>query len=132
MPRTLTRGAGALVLAACFLLGACGNDTVPSSAPELKAVDSESTDYDYDYEIPEGTGVALDSGEDVEIVPQELDVKVGERIRIVNRDDRGAAVGIFWVPAGRTVAMEFTSAGTLTGACDVHPSGEFTINVAEA
>ena len=100
--------------------------------PELQVVDSDAAEYDYDYVIPFGTGRRLDGGEEVEIVPAELNVKVGERIRIVNEDVRGAAVGIFWVPAERTVAMEFTTPGTLSGECDVHPSGVFTINVSEA
>ncbi|MFV0316265.1 MAG: hypothetical protein ACK5O2_04805 [Microthrixaceae bacterium] len=116
--------------------GACGGgrgDEPATGEPELVSVDADADagDYDYDYVIPDGTSVRLDLGEEVEIVPQELDVKVGERIRIVNEDSRGAAVGIFWVPANRTVAMEFTSPGSLTGACDVHPSGEFTINVTD-
>ena len=124
-----------------LLLGACGSDSTAESAGagegtddphELKVVDSDADDYDYDYVIPFGTGRRLDGGEEIEIVPGVLDVEVGERIRIVNEDVRGAAVGIFWVPAERTVAMEFTTPGTLTGECDVHPSGVFTINVTEA
>ena len=115
-----------------LLAPACGGEEASSAVPELQVVDSDAEDYDYDYVIPFGTGRRLDGGEEVEIVPAQLDVKVGERIRIVNEDVRGAAVGIFWVPAERTVAMEFTTPGTLTGECDVHPSGVFTINVTEA
>lgn len=118
-------------IAVSMVASACGGSSTPP-VPELQVVDSDSADYDYDYVIPFGTGRRLDGGEDVEIVPAELNVKVGERIRIVNEDVRGAAVGIFWVPAERTVAMEFTTPGTLTGECDVHPSGVFTINVTEA
>lgn len=119
-----------LLAAVALLAGACGGS---APVPELKVVESDASaaDYDYDYVIPFGTGTRLDSGEEVEIVPGVLDVAVGERIRIVNEDVRGAAVGIFWVPAGRTVAMEFTTPGTLSGECDVHPSGVFTINVRE-
>ena len=113
-----------------FVAGCAGSDTPP--VPELQVVDSDAAEYDYDYVIPFGTGRRLDGGEEVEIVPAELNVKVGERIRIVNEDVRGEAVGIFWVPAERTVAMEFTTPGTLSGECDVHPSGVFTINVSEA
>lgn len=98
-------------------------------SPELRVVSADDGEYDYEYRIPRGTSGRIDAGEEVEIVPQELDVKVGERIRVINDDIRGTAVGIFWVPAGRRVAMEFTTTGTLTGECDVHPSGEFTINV---
>ncbi len=136
MPRRLRRltllGLAALVLGACSAESAEGTSTSSGAVPELQVVDSDADDYDYDYVIPFGTGRRLDGGEEIEIVPGELDVKVGERIRIVNEDVRGAAVGIFWVPAERTVAMEFTTPGTLTGECDVHPSGVFTINVTEA
>ncbi|MEZ5238672.1 MAG: hypothetical protein R2716_06890 [Microthrixaceae bacterium] len=118
------------VAATSVVVGCGGSGTPP--VPELQVVESDAADYDYDYVIPFGTGRRLDGGEEVEIVPAELDVKVGERIRIVNEDVRGAAVGIFWVPAERTVAMEFTTPGTLSGECDVHPSGVFTINVTEA
>ncbi|MGI9579433.1 MAG: cupredoxin domain-containing protein [Microthrixaceae bacterium] len=137
-----------LVAVLAVLLAACGSDGAAVASgdggsagdgslnaedpPELVVVDSGAEDYDYDYVIPFGTGRRLDGGEEIEIVPAELDVEVGETIRIVNEDVRGAAVGIFWVPAERTVAMEFTTPGTLTGECDVHPSGVFTINVDEA
>lgn len=130
------------------VLAACGTESASVAAgdggsagdgsrnaedpPELVVVDSDAQEYDHDYVIPFGTGRRLDGGEEIEIVPGELDVEVGETIRIVNEDVRGAAVGIFWVPAERTVAMEFTTPGTLTGECDVHPSGVFTINVTEA
>ena len=136
----LRRLVGLLVVIPVLVTGACGSDSAEASSeasaaeepPELRVVDSTAEDYDYDYLIPFGTGRRLDGGEEIEIVPAVLDVKVGEKIRIINEDVRGAAVGIFWVPAERTVAMEFTTPGTLSGECDVHPSGVFTINVTEA
>lgn len=132
MTRVPVRVSFITLLVVTMLAGACGGSSDDTaSVPELQVVDPDSASYDYDFVIPAGTGERMDSGEEVEIVPAELDVKVGERIRIVNEDERGAAVGIFWVPAERTVAMEFTTPGTLTGACDIHPSGEFTINVTD-
>ncbi len=128
----------ALLLSAAIasVVAGCGHSAGGADSdqvPELEVVDADATSgYDYDYVIPDGTGHRLDLGEEVEIVPAELDVEVGERIRIVNEDERGAAVGIFWVPAGRTVALEFTAPGTLSGECDIHPDGSFTINVQEA
>ena len=124
----------ALVMVGCGTESDSGDGGASSgAAPELEVVDPDDPEgYDYEYVIPFGTGRRLDGGEKIEIVPAELDVLVGEKIRIVNEDVRGAAVGIFWVPAERTVAMEFTTPGTLTGECDVHPSGVFTINVEEA
>jgi hypothetical protein len=121
------------LVAVAVLAGSCGGSVDDSaSVPDLRVLDTDAATYDYDYVIPFGTGSRMDSGEEVDIVPGELNARVGESIRIVNEDERGAAVGIFWVPAERTVAMEFTTPGTLTGQCDVHPSGEFTINVTDA
>lgn len=128
-------------LATCLLVvalaaGGCGGGAPEEQAggdpaPELEMVPTDGT-FDHEFVIPFGTAELIDSGETVEIVPPVLDVVVGERIRIVNEDVRGANVGIFWVPAERTVTMEFTTPGTLTGECDVHPEGTFTVNVAEA
>lgn len=140
MPRRLFRLLGLLVVVPALVSVGCGSESDSDgggasggAAPELEVVDPDDPEgYDYEYVIPFGTGRRLDGGEEIEIVPAELDVQVGEKIRIVNEDVRGAAVGIFWVPAERTVAMEFTTPGTLTGECDVHPSGVFTINVEEA
>ena len=90
--------------------------------------DDEAT---YEYKVPFGTGNRIDSGEVVSIMPQTLDVKVGESIRIVNDDIRDYMIGPFFVTAGQTLAMRFTHPGVLTGICLVNPGGEFTINVAE-
>lgn len=86
---------------------------------------------DYEYVVPFGTGNKLDRGEVIEIMPQTLDVSVGESIRIVNDDIRDYMIGPFFVTAGQTLAMRFTHPGVLTGICLVNPGGEFTINVAE-
>lgn len=99
-------------------------------AAELAVLDPDG-DVDHDFVIPEGTARAIARGEPIEIVPQQLDVKVGESIRIRNDDTSGATVGIFYVGAGEVVRMQFTSPGELKGVCDVHPSGEFTINVTD-
>ena len=111
-------------------LVACGGDETGDAA-KLEVLEAEGS-VDYDFVIPPGTQDKIRAGELVEIVPQRLDVEVGESIRIRNDDDRGAFVGIFYVGAGEVVRMRFTTPGELKGACDVHPSGEFIIDVAEA
>jgi len=87
---------------------------------------------DHDFVIPAGTSDRLLRHEKVDILPRRLDVTVGETIRIRNQDTRGQLVGIFYVGAGETVRMRFTSPGELSGACEVHPDGQFTIMVHEA
>lgn len=95
----------------------------------LVSEDPNATTYDYYYFIPEGTAVRIRSGEAVEILPAELEVHVGEVIRIVNEDTEGHFVGIFYVGAHETVTQRFTSEGEFIGACSVHPSGQLTLRV---
>ncbi len=85
----------------------------------------------YEYLVPFGTGNRLDGGEVIELMPSELDVKVGESIRIVNDDTRDYMIGPFFVTAGQTLAMRFTLPGVLEGVCVVGSGGRFVINVTE-
>jgi hypothetical protein len=85
----------------------------------------------YEYTVPYGTGNRLDSGEVIEVMPQALDVKVGESIRITNDDIRDYMIGPFFVTAGQTLAMRFTHTGELSGICLVNPDGQFIIKVTE-
>ena len=100
-----------------------------TGAAQLQVVDADG-EVDHDYVIPAGTQDRRRRGETIEIMPARLDVRVGESIRITNDDDAGAFVGIFYVGAGEVVSMRFTTPGTLSGACDLTPDGEFTIDVA--
>jgi len=100
------------------------------SDPQFREV-ATSERADYEYMIPIGTGNRIDTGEKISIIPAELEVHVGESIRIINNDDRGHVVGVFFVGPGETMSQEFTSPGTLTGGCTIHPSGEFTLQVLE-
>jgi plastocyanin len=114
------------LVALVVLLPACGGE----QQAKVEVVD-EAKSVTHEYVIPFGTANRIAGGEKIEIVPQTLDVQVGDVIRITNDDGFGSQVGIFHVGAGETVTMKFTTPGKLTGACDVHPSGEFTINVQE-
>jgi hypothetical protein len=98
--------------------------------PEFQTI-SDSSPADYEYIIPQGTGDRIDAGEAISIIPADLDVRVGESIRIVNNDERGHVVGAFFVGPGETMSQAFASPGTLSGGCTIHPSGEFTLQVLE-
>ncbi len=89
----------------------------------------ETATFEYDYQIPAGTAARIAAGASVDIVPRELTVHVGESIRIVNDDDEGHVVGVFYVGAGETLTKRFTAPGELSGSCSVHSDGEFTLLV---
>jgi plastocyanin len=115
-----------MVIALAVFLGS-RNDSGPSQ-PAINSADAAAA-ADFDYLIPAGTGARLDAGERVEIIPAELEVKVGQVIRIVNEDDRGHIIGAFFVAAGETLRQTFSSPGVLAGECSVHPSGSFVLTV---
>ena len=123
----------AVVLVAVCAVAVAGPLTACSGEEQVQVevVDDQAAVL-HEFVVPIGTEAALDAGETVELVPQVLDVRVGDTIRIRNEDVSTAQVGIFNVAAGETVTMRFTTTGELVGECDVHPSGEFRIRVSEA
>ena len=91
----------------------------PADGIGVERADDETT-FEHDYVIPLGTAERIDAGEEIEIVPGELVVRVGEAIRIVR---------VFYVAAGETLTQRFSREGVLEGQCSVHPSGAFTLRV---
>ena len=114
-----------IVAGAMLVLAACGAD---EGGPLIERGDAAAA-ADYQYLIPEGTADRLAAGEQVEIIPGSLDVRVGELIRVVNEDDEGHFVGIFFVGAGETVTQRFASPGEFEGNCTIHPSGRLVLTV---
>lgn len=117
----------AVLIAVMLLAAGCGSD---DPAP-LFATDGSDGVPDYSYTIPAGAGEAIDRGEALDILPRELDVKVGELFELINLDDRGHLVGPFFVGKGETLRQKFNAPGTFIGACSVHPSGEIVLTVVE-
>jgi hypothetical protein len=109
-------------------LVACGEDRKGEIRTNQLSGSEAAT---YEYVVPFGTGNRLDGGEVIELMPAELNVKVGESIRIRNQDTRDYMIGPFFVTAGQTLAMEFTHPGELSGVCVVGAGGSFVINVTE-
>ena len=112
------------LVVAALLVAACGDDDAPLVEP-----DPAVTSADYEYVIPEGTAERIRAWERVEIIPARLEVRVGEVIRIINDDDEGHFVGIFYVGPGETVTQRFASPGEFKGNCSIHPSGEISLVV---
>jgi hypothetical protein len=116
-----------VVIAALSLAAGCSPDDGARTAAVAAATAADAADFAY--VIPLGTGERIDRGEPVDIIPGNLDVRVGQVLRIVNEDTRGHLVGPFFVGRGETLTQRFASAGTLSGACSIHPSGQITVTV---
>jgi plastocyanin len=114
----------ALLIGGVVMLG-CTSETSP---PGIRAA-ADSTEADYRYVIPAGTGALLDDGERFEIMPAQLEVQVGQTIEIVNEDDRGHVIGVFYVGPDETLRQTFVEPGRLVGECSIHPSGSFSLSV---
>jgi plastocyanin len=112
------------VVALLFVFVGCSDDTQPTT----EAV-SDAERATLEYVIPVGAGEALDAGTPLEILPAELQVNVGDTIRIENEDDRGHTVGPFFVGANETLTQRFSTPGEFEGVCTVHPSGQLVLVV---
>ncbi len=79
--------------------------------------------------VPPGAGEVLAEGGTLDLLPQRLEVRVGDRLVIDNRDDEVHQVGPYVVAAEQRLSQSFTSEGSLEGVCTIHPSGEIRIVV---
>ena len=88
---------------------------------------------DHEFVVPAGTGATLDAGGSVEILPRDLEVRVGDRIVVANEDARDHAVGPWTVPAGDTFTFRFKAVGRYDSHCSLHRGGgRFFIDVLPA
>ena len=88
---------------------------------------------DHQFVVPSGTGTTLDAGGAVEILPRDLEVRVGDRIVVFNEDTRAHAVGPWTVPAGDTFRFRFKAVGRYDSHCSLHNGGgRFFIDVLPA
>jgi hypothetical protein len=119
-----------VVLAGAYLIGAGTGDDEKPAGIDITSAD-DATEFEHDYVIPLGTAERIEAGEEIEIVPAELVVEIGDALRIVNEDSSDHIVGVFFVAAGETLTQRFNSEAVLEGECSVHPSGAFTLRVVE-
>lgn len=88
-----------------------------------------NTPETYDVVIPAGTSEKLEAGEDVALLPAEVELSVGDKLTVTNNDDRLQTVGPLTVRPGETLTYTFSDAGRFSGACSVHPSRSVTFIV---
>lgn len=68
------------------------------------------------YTIHEGASLGQGFGRTPEVMPRVLYVDIGDRVVIVNRDERLHVLGPFTVRPGETLTYEFTTRDNLRGA----------------
>lgn len=118
--RGTPRIAAAAALAALALAaatGGCGGDEHESRVVE--------------FVVPDGAAARIARGERVAIMPDVLELRVGDTLRIRNEDVVGATVGPYYVEAGREFTLTYGAPGVFTGACDYSEDGTFRIVVRE-
>lgn len=122
-PRLLVVTVIVLIMAASILVGllvAGGDD---GAGPDGAAVVVQ------EFAIPPGSFQRVAAGEDVEVIPAELHLSVGDTIRIRNEDTVGQTVGPYYVPAGQSVQQTFDEDATYEGICTAHKDGRIRIVV---
>jgi len=114
-------------LVAVLLLGAAiGTSAWWLGRDEARAEGS----VDHTFIVPLGTGSKVDNGDRVEILPRDLEVRVGDRLVVVNNDDRAHDVGPWTVAGQNTFTFTFKEVGRYDSRCTLHSGGgRFFIDV---
>ena len=92
-------------------------------------IDGGTEPRTHTYVVEAGTGARLDLGLEVELMPTEVRLAVGDTLVIRNEDDRDYTVGPYSVRAGETVEQTFQRAQVLVGECSLSGTGEIQIIV---
>ena len=82
-------------------------------------------------DIPPGTAERLAAGEDVEVIPDELDFTLRDVLIIVNRDSVTHTIGPFEIGPGERSEHSFNEAAAISAYCSLHPSGSISISIGE-
>jgi hypothetical protein len=121
----MSRRVRVAVVAVVAMAGVAG---CSGGVPQVDAV-SDAHHVDFDYSIQPGTSARIDRGERVEVLPERLVARVGQVIRIRNRDVRGQTIGPFYVAPHTVMTQRFASPGRFVGRCTVHVSGTIRLVV---
>lgn len=145
-------GVAAVIAAVALVAASCGGGSGTDAADPDRDTTTTSVSVDiidgdvdetegvtHEFVVPEGTTARSRMGEKVDVIPQRIDIEVGDRIRVRNDDTETAMLGLFDVRPGDTVTMSFNEVNVLTGTifgdepagCGTPPPKEkqFTINV---
>jgi hypothetical protein len=85
------------------------------------------------FEIPKGTWARRQAGENIDILPQRMELALGLRDVLVlrNNDDVPQIFGPTLIMPGQSFSLPFSTAGEFQFACTAHVSGQMTVAVGE-
>src|SRR4030067_3714689 len=67
--------------------------------------------------IPEGTGIQIANGEDVQTLPDEMVFVIGDTLVIENQDTVDHQLGPLWIPANSTASLQLDESNEYAYAC---------------
>ena len=85
----------------------------------------------YTVDIPPGTAAAIAAGQDVDVIPDELDFTVRDVLIIVNRDAVAHTIGPFEIGPGERAEHSFNEVAAISAYCSLHPSGSISISIGD-
>jgi hypothetical protein len=93
----------------------------------------DSASREYKIVIPSGTSERIAAGEDPGVVPDEIELVLGEKDILVveNRDAVGHSVAGYVIGPGETLRQKFQTSGVYRGECTVHQDAQIQITVRE-
>jgi hypothetical protein len=113
-----------------FFVDAISTDSIINrTAPETTADASR----EFHIIIPEGTNDLIEAGQEPNVIPNEIILKLGEQniLVIQNNDTADHFVGPFFVRAGESIRQEFTRPEIYEGGCSIHRDAKVRIIVEE-
>ncbi|OGO61266.1 MAG: hypothetical protein A2029_09405 [Chloroflexi bacterium RBG_19FT_COMBO_47_9] len=72
--------------------------------------------------IPEGTGIQIANGEDVQTLPDEMVFVIGDTLVIENQDTVDHQLGPLWIPAKSTASLQLDESNEYAYACSFKSS----------
>ena|SRR5690606_17154512 len=81
------------------------------------------------YVVAAGTASRLDAGEEIDLMPAEVRLDVGDTLVIRNEDERDYVIGPYFVRSGETLRQTYTRPQELSGACELSGHGEIRVVV---
>lgn len=113
------------ITALIFAMAAVAIVTVPLTLSQM--VGSQAATHTF--VIPAGTATRVADGEEVRILPKDLQMRLRDRLVLINEDSESHQVASILIGSGERIETKFSEAITFSGFCSLHPTGQINIQV---